>query len=253
MAVFTAPPNQNGLVLDQGDLLLVERQGLATNTVINAGGREDVVHGGVSDHTTINLLGVERVEKFSSSNDTVVHRGGREIVEGVSNHTDIMGGREIVEGSGRANDTTIGNSGRLEILNGAAVAHNVTFADQGENSIELLNPNRLTGTITNWRVGDFVDLLDTKATSVSEHGNVLTVTYEVGREFAPGRLYARGPAAGHPFRPSQRRAWRHGYRARGGGSAATSPRLPVLSATFFRFRRARPTRRLARAFRCASC
>ena len=182
LAVFTAPPNQNGLVLDQGDLLLVERQGLATNTVINAGGREDVVHGGVSDHTTINLLGVERVDEFSSSNNTVVHRGGREIVEGVSNHTDIMGGREIVEGSGRANDTTIGNSGRLEILNGAAVAHNVTFADQGRNSIELSNPNRLTGTITNWHVGDFVDLLDTRATSVSEHGNVLTVTYEVGRD-----------------------------------------------------------------------
>jgi autotransporter passenger strand-loop-strand repeat protein len=180
LAVITAPPNQNGLVLDQGDLLLVERQGLATNTVINAGGREDVIHGGVSDHTIINVLGVERVDEFSSSNNTVIHRGGREIVEGVSNHTDIMGGREIVEGSGRAYDTTIGNSGRLEVLYGASVANNVTFADQGRNAIELSSPNRLTGTIANWHVGDFVDLLDTRATSVIEHGNVLTVTYEVG-------------------------------------------------------------------------
>ena len=60
----------------------MERQGLATNTVIKAGGREDVVGGGVSDHTTINLLGVERVDEFFSSNSTVIHRGGREIVEG---------------------------------------------------------------------------------------------------------------------------------------------------------------------------
>jgi autotransporter passenger strand-loop-strand repeat protein len=180
MAVFTAPPNQSDLVLDRGDLLLVERQGLATNTVVNMGGRVDVAGGGVSDHSTINLLGVERVDRFGVSDNSVIHRGGREIVDGgVSNGTNIVGGVEVVDDGGHANDTTIGGSGRLEILM-RAEATNVTFADQGRNSVELTNPANLKGTITNWHVGDFVDLLDVRATSLSESGNVLTVTYEIG-------------------------------------------------------------------------
>lgn len=181
MAHFTAPPNQTDLVLDRGDRLLVEREGLATNTLVNMGGRVDVA-GGVSDHTTIDLLGVERVDLGGVSNDSLINRGGREIVEGatsISNGTNIVGGVEVVDNTGHANDTTIGGSGRLELLR--AYATNVTFADQGRNSVELTNPAYLKGTITNWHVGDFVDLLGIKANSVSETGNVLTVTYGEGR------------------------------------------------------------------------
>jgi autotransporter passenger strand-loop-strand repeat protein len=179
VSIVTAPPDRDGFVLDQGDVLVVNNHGLASNTVINAGGRLDVLDGGVTDHTTVNLLGVERVDQFSSSNNSVVNRGGREIVEGVSNGTTIVGGVEIVDQGGHANDTTIGGSGRLEVLQ-RAVATNVTFADQGRNSVEILNPALLKGTITNWHVGDFIDLLDETRVSVSESGNVLTVKYERG-------------------------------------------------------------------------
>ncbi len=145
MTIITAPPDRNGLILDQGDVLVVNNHGLASNTVINAGGRLEIFGGGASDHTTINLLGLERVEELSSSNNSVVNRGGREIVEGVSNGTTIVGGVEIVDHGGHANDTTIGGSGQLEVLL-RVVATDVTFADQGINSVEILNPALLKGT-----------------------------------------------------------------------------------------------------------
>ena len=182
MTTITAPPNRDGLVLNNRDTLVVENDGLATNTVINAGGREDLIRGGISDHTTVNFLGVEYVNGFAISNNALIHRGGLEIVAGgVSNSPDIMGGREIVTHRGAVNDATIGNSGQLELFSGGRV-NNVTFTDHGRNSVLLDDPINLRGTITNWHVGDVVDLLDTKATSVSEQGNVLTVTYEVGKD-----------------------------------------------------------------------
>jgi len=182
MTIITAPPDRDGLVLDQGDVLVVENHGLATNTVVNMGGRLDLVGGGVSDHAIINAAGAERVNPFSTSNDSVINRGGREYVDrGVSNGTHIVGGVEIVDFKGHANDTTISGSGRLDIL-GTSDATNVTFAGQGRNSVQIEVPANLKGTISGWHVGDFVDLLDIRDVSVSESGNVLTVKYREGRE-----------------------------------------------------------------------
>jgi autotransporter passenger strand-loop-strand repeat protein len=164
MTTITAPPDRDGLVLGERDLLVVENQGSASHTVLNAGGRLDILNGGSSDHTTVNSLGIEHVE-----------RGG------VSNSPRIMGGREFVESHGAVNDATIGDSGQLELFRGGH-ADNVTFADQGRNSVLLDNPANLHGTITNWRVGDYVDLIETRNVSVSESGGVLTVNYDVRGE-----------------------------------------------------------------------
>lgn len=59
MAIFRAPPNQNDLVLNRGDILNVFDGGAATNTVINAGGLEQVFAGGTSENTIINAIGSE--------------------------------------------------------------------------------------------------------------------------------------------------------------------------------------------------
>lgn len=182
MAVIKAPPDQNGVVLDAGDVLLVESQGLATDTVVNTRGRVEVAGGGVSDHSIINLFGVENVEPFGVSDNSVINRGGRENVDrGVSNGTNIVGGVEVVDFKGHANDTTISGSGRLDIL-GASDATNVTFAGQGRSSVQIQVPANLKGTISGWHVGDFVDLLGIRDVSVSESGNVLTVKYREGNE-----------------------------------------------------------------------
>jgi autotransporter passenger strand-loop-strand repeat protein len=47
MTIFTAPPNQNGLVLDSGDDLEVNNGGTATDTTVNADGTENVRAGGI--------------------------------------------------------------------------------------------------------------------------------------------------------------------------------------------------------------
>jgi autotransporter passenger strand-loop-strand repeat protein len=177
---ITAPPNRDGLVLDHGDVLVVEAHGFASNTIVSTGGRLDVVDGGVTDHTTVNSLGVERVDELASSNNTLIHRGGREIVDGgASNSPMIMGGKELVSHQGVVNDATIGDSGQLLLLRGG-VANNVTFTNTGQNSVLLDNPTELKGTITNWHVNDYIQLADTRVVSVEEKGNTLTVTYDIG-------------------------------------------------------------------------
>ena len=60
MTTFKAPPNQSDLVLQNGDILLVEAMGTATNTQIKMGGLERVFAGGTSENTTIDLLGREK-------------------------------------------------------------------------------------------------------------------------------------------------------------------------------------------------
>jgi len=60
MTMYTAPPNQNGLVLGDGDVLQVNTGGTATNTIVDRGGEVDVA-GGTAVNTTLD--------------------GGREIVE----------------------------------------------------------------------------------------------------------------------------------------------------------------------------
>ena len=182
MTTFKAPPNQSDLVLQNGDILLVEAMGTATNTQIKMGGLERVFAGGTSENTTIDLLGRERVDADGTSNHTTIHNGAREIVFGTSNNTDIVGGIEVVELRGVAHDTTIGgNFGRLDVT-GAGRAHNVTFSDKGIGSVELGNPLALTGTITNWHIRDFIDLEETRVTGVinSIH-NTVTVIYGQNR------------------------------------------------------------------------
>lgn len=123
-----------------------------------------VIEGGLTDHTIVNFLGVEDVDAFSVSLNAVIHRGGREIVDGgTSNSTDIMGGRETVFHSGAVNDATIDNFGQLEVLRGGH-ANDVTFA--GPGLILLDKPTGLTGTITNWRVGDVLDLAQSREVTV---------------------------------------------------------------------------------------
>jgi autotransporter passenger strand-loop-strand repeat protein len=50
---FTAPPDQNNLVLNRGDILNVMSGGTATNTTIEAGAGEEVFSGGSAVSTTI--------------------------------------------------------------------------------------------------------------------------------------------------------------------------------------------------------
>ena len=60
MTMYTAPPDQFDLVLDNGDILNVNRGGHSTFTTIKPGGIENVQSGGVAVSTFIDG-GVEHV------------------------------------------------------------------------------------------------------------------------------------------------------------------------------------------------
>ena len=153
----------------------IKAGGVVFDTTVNLFGFENVESGGISIATTINFMGKETVHPGGLSLNTTIHAGGGEIDAGVADNTDLVGGRLIVDGLGVATNTTIGHSGRMEVLN-SGQAHDVTFSGGGA-TIEFSDPGALTGTITNWHVGDVIDLLRTRVTAVSESGDTVTVTY----------------------------------------------------------------------------
>ena len=70
MTIYKAPPDQNGLVLNNGDTLQVLASGTSTNTTINSGGTEDVYAGGTSINTAINAGGTEDVSMLQARPST---------------------------------------------------------------------------------------------------------------------------------------------------------------------------------------
>jgi autotransporter passenger strand-loop-strand repeat protein len=192
MTNYSAPPDITGLVLNHGDSLKVEAGGKVTGATINNGGIETVETGGTAFATTIDKGGNEFVQKGAVSSGTVIDGGtvqvfgtdtgatinaGAEWVQagGVSSGATINGGGKLYVVGGTAIGTTINNGGLEFILPGGA-ADGVTF---GGNSgrLELANPAKLTGTISDWKVGDVVDLRNVTVTKMSEVGNILTLTY----------------------------------------------------------------------------
>lgn len=154
MTMYTAPPNQHDLVLNNGDILNVNAGGHSDFTTINNGGIENVY--GDSHGTTVDNGGIQNV--YGGSVETEIDKGGVENVQsgGVSIRTYIDGGVEHVLSGGRA--------------------ENIIF--QGSDStLELATPTGLNGAIINWRVGDVIDLLNTAVTGLDVTRGALTVSY----------------------------------------------------------------------------
>jgi autotransporter passenger strand-loop-strand repeat protein len=198
MTTFTAPPNKQDLVLNHGDILNVNRFGMATETTINKGGVENVNASGDAVLTTINRGGVENVFALGTAVETIINKGGvlnvngsgtafdttinnggfENVNGGVTFDTTInKGGVENVSGGGVAVDTTIDNGGVLSILSGGRAA-DVAFSGPHATLNLLANPLGLRGSVDNWRVGDVIDFQGTKVTSVDQIGTSLTVTYD---------------------------------------------------------------------------
>ena len=197
MTTFTAPPDQTGLNLGFGDILNVNDGGEATGTTIRIFGVENVNSGGTSIDTTIKRGGVEHVFKGGEANGTILDGGNQEVHSGgVANGTIINDGREFVDSRGTANNTTINqhgqeyvdgtsnnttiHGGELDVLLGSV--SNVTFDGPG-SLLALLIPRHLTGTISNWSIGDVVDLRDTHVDRMVENDTHTTLTITYARVF----------------------------------------------------------------------
>jgi hypothetical protein len=72
MTMYTAPPNQNGLVLGDGDVLQVNNGGVATNTIVEGTG-EVIVAGGTAVNTI--LQGAQEIVRSGIANGVTFDGG----------------------------------------------------------------------------------------------------------------------------------------------------------------------------------
>ncbi len=166
----------NGSVQDStvSGSLQVLANGTATNTVIVAGGNEYVGAGGLASGTTVNRGGLQYVDANGSAVATIVN-GGFEFVAGTASDTTINSGE--IDVAGTASNTHL--AGGVEHVLAGGVQNGVNFAGAAA-ALYLDNPSGLTGTISNFEVGDTIDFLNLSVTSFEFDGSTLTLTTSGG-------------------------------------------------------------------------
>jgi autotransporter passenger strand-loop-strand repeat protein len=164
MTTYTLPPNNTKpLVLQDGDILIVNSGGKSNNVTINDGATEDVNKGGMSDHTTINGIssgdGTENVHD-GTADFTTINGGFLNLLDhSVANHTrlNVIGSELHVRGGSVINDTIIQN-GEVH-LDSNSVANGVRFVFDPNQKFHIAklivdNPLDLKGTISGFHVSD---------------------------------------------------------------------------------------------------
>ena len=122
MTTYTAPPNQNGLVLNNGDILNVNSGGVADgHTIVNDGAVVNVNSGGVANQTVLNEDGaIVNVNAGGATNSTLIFNG----VENVA---------------GTDSGSVLGTSGVENVLSGGSTS-GITFEG---GTLTLVDPNAL--------------------------------------------------------------------------------------------------------------
>ena len=134
--------------------------GTATSTTILSGGTEIISSGGIDSGARIS--------------------GGTQLDYGMANGATIFTGSQVVESGGTASGTTI--SGGTEYVSSGGAALGATFGGTA-GTLDLEQPQGLSGTISGWQVGDVIDFVSTSVTSAGISGSTLTVTVSGGSAF----------------------------------------------------------------------
>jgi autotransporter passenger strand-loop-strand repeat protein len=173
--------------------------GTASDTTISAGGNQNVLAAGRSYDTTISSGGLQYIERGGFAIGTTLNggfetvsgggtdvgaqiNGGDQELYGLADNATIFAGSQVVENGGVASGTTI-SAGGTEYVSNGGTAQDVTFGGASA-TLELENPLGLTGTISNWQIGDSIDFVRTSATSAVISGSTLTVVISGGQSFA---------------------------------------------------------------------
>lgn len=157
----------------------VQTGGLATDTVIMAGGSAYVGSGGSTSDTVINAGGLEYVGVGGSTTGTTIS-GGFQFVAGTATDTTVNGGAMDVGAGGLARDIQLsGGSAHVYAL---GTMNGVDFAGQSA-TLYLDTPSGLTGTISNFELGDTIDFLNTSFASYHLGSSTLTLVTSVGSSY----------------------------------------------------------------------
>jgi len=171
MTTYTAPPDQTGLILNNGDVLNVNGGGIATATTINDGGEVSVFRRGKTIDTTLDNGGREDVLGGGTAVDTTIDSGGSQDVSvgGIAVNTLISGGSEVVRG--KADVTTINNGGHLSLNQG--MTDHTTINSGG---VEIVNAmgGRTEARHTTVNTGGLLDIFSGSAgfTTINDGGLV---------------------------------------------------------------------------------
>ena len=166
---FTAPPDQNGLILNAGDILDVNKGGKAFDTTINDGGVVNVNDGGEASSTTVNSGGVENINK-NGSGDATINAGGVVNVADMadsSGSTILAGGVENVSFGGHSRQLSI--QGGVENVEHGGHVTDVLFS---AGVLKLADPKGLDGTISLQgfpKKGLVIDFENTQVTDAELH------------------------------------------------------------------------------------
>ena len=149
----------------------------ATVTDTNLSGNQQVIAGGLAVHTVIASGGDEYVGSGGTTEGTVVNAGGLQYLDAgaTATGTTVDGGYEYVGGT--ANDTHLVNGTEYVVAGGTA--NNVDFTG-ASGVLYLDNPASLTGTVSNFGVGDTIDLRNTSVNSFGFDGSTLTLATSGG-------------------------------------------------------------------------
>jgi autotransporter passenger strand-loop-strand repeat protein len=146
----------------------------ADQTVIQSGGNAYVGTGGAVTATTVNAGGLLYVDAGGSATGSTID-GGFAWVAGTASNTTLSSGELDVTGS--ASGTHL--AGGVEHVLAGGVQNGVDFAGAAA-TLTLENAAGLTGTVSNFEVGDTIDLLHTSVSSFAFDGSTLTLTTNAG-------------------------------------------------------------------------
>lgn len=143
--------------------------GSSTNTAIASGGAAFIGSGGSATDTTVSAGGLLYVGAGGLVTDTAIN-GGFQFVAGTANGTTVNSGEMDVAGA--AYGTHL--SGGVTHVLGGGTQNGVNFAGSAATLL-LDNPAGLTGTVSNFELGDTIDFLNLSVNSFSFDGSTLTL------------------------------------------------------------------------------
>ena len=103
-----------------------------------------------------------------------------------------MNSPQYIQSGGVASGTTV-NRGGTEYISSDGTAQDVTFGGTFA-TLDLGSPSGLTGTISNWQVGDTIDFVNTSVTSANISGSTLTITTSGDLDPSPDAFLAHAAA-----------------------------------------------------------
>ncbi|MET4206713.1 AIDA repeat-containing protein [Bradyrhizobium sp. LA2.1] len=148
--------------------------GIAANTVIENGGNSYIGAGGSVTATTVNGGGLLYVDAGGSAASTTIN-GGVGFVIGTASNTTLKSGELDVAGT--ADNTHL--AGGVEHVFAGGVQNGVDFAGSAA-TLTLESASGLTGTVSNFELGDTIDLLNTSVSSFTFDGTTLTLATNSG-------------------------------------------------------------------------